>query len=60
MISVAIQRGDWVYVYGENNQQLCSLSGQLYGFTSTSVSIKRGNWIYVYDARGVQQSSYSC
>ena len=60
MIQTAVQRGDWVYVYGENGTQLFYQSGQLMGFTGTSVSIKRGDWIYVYDQNGNQTNYYSC
>ena len=57
MISTAIQRGSYVYVYDEDNRTLFSVNGELYGFTSTTVSVQRGS--YVYDERGRQISSYS-
>ena len=61
MISTAVQRGSWIYVYDERNNQCASISGdQLMGFTSTTVSVKRGSWIYVYDEKGSQMSSHYC
>ncbi len=59
-ISTAVQRGSWVYVYNEKGAYLTSLSGQLYGFTSSTVSVKRNNWVYVYDEHGGYVSSFSC
>ena len=41
MIQTAVQKGDWVYVYGENGNRLFTQFGQLMGFTGTSVSIKK-------------------
>lgn len=58
MISVAIQRGSYIYVYDEKNRQLYSKYGELAGFTSSSVSIRRGNYIYTYDIKGNQISSH--
>ena len=61
MISTAVQRGSWIYVYDERNNQCASISGeQLMEFTSTTVSVKRGSWIYVYDEKGSQMSSHYC
>lgn len=57
MITVAVQRGSYVYVYGEGNKQLFSKDGTLYGYTSTTVSVRRGNIVYTYDTRGIQISS---
>ena len=59
-ISTAVQRGSWVYVYGEKGQQLTSIAGELHGFTGSSVSVKRGNWVYVYDEHGHQQGTFPC
>ncbi|MBR2195645.1 MAG: hypothetical protein IJ911_08520 [Salinivirgaceae bacterium] len=60
MIGSAIQKGDWIYVYDEKGSQLCSMTGQLQGYTGTSFSVKKNGWIYVYDERGSQLSSHSC
>lgn len=60
MIQTAVQKGDWVYVYGENGNRLFTQFGQLMGFTGTSVSIKKGSWIYVYDQKGNRTNTYSC
>lgn len=57
MITVAVQRGSYVYVYGEGNKHLFSKDGTLYGYTSTTVSVRRGNVVYTYDTRGIQISS---
>lgn len=58
MITTAIQRGSFVYVYGEKNRQLYSKPGQLAGFTGSTVSVKKGNFIYVYDEKGRQIGSH--
>ncbi len=58
MIETAIQRGKYVYVYGNGNHLLFSRFGELYGFTSTTVSVKNGKYVYTYDARGSQKSSH--
>lgn len=60
MISTAVQRGNFVYVYNERNSQTASIAGELYGFTSTTVSVKRGDFVYVYNERGSQVSSHFC
>lgn len=57
-ISTAVQRGGFVYVYGDRGAVLCTIpSGSqvgdgLKGFTSSSVSVKRGSFVYVYNERG--------
>ncbi len=56
-IHLAVQRGNMVYVYGEQNRQLFSQLGELHGYTGSSVSIRRANMIYTYDASGVQVSA---
>ena len=56
-IQFAVQRGNMVYVYGEQNQQLFAQLGQLHGYTGFSVSIRRENMIFTYDARGSQVSA---
>lgn len=59
MITLAVEKNDWVYVY-DGNRKLCSIplgSGTLYSFTATSVSIKKNGWIYTYDEKGRKISS---
>ena len=56
MISLAIEKGSFIYVYDERNRQVCTLSGTLVGYTSTTVSVKRGGFIYTYDQNGRQIS----
>jgi hypothetical protein len=55
-IGNAVQRGNYVYVYDEKGQQLCTIpAGQgLTGYTSSSVNIKNGNYIYTYNEKGQQ------
>ncbi len=60
MIGTAVQRGNYVYVYDERGSQLCTISGELHGFTGSTVSVKRGNYIYVCDERGGQKSTFPC
>ncbi len=57
MITVAVQKGNSVYVYGENNQLMFMKLGELYGFTSTTVSVKIGIAVYTYNDRGMQIST---
>ncbi|MCF0217018.1 MAG: hypothetical protein HUK21_11170 [Fibrobacteraceae bacterium] len=59
MISTAVQRGNFVYVYNEKNSPIKTISGELHGFTSTTVSVKRGSFIYVYDEKGSQIATHS-
>lgn len=60
MIVVAVQRGYNVFVYGEQNRQLCMIptgtghSDGLVGYTSQSVSVRRGSNIFTYNANGNQ------
>ena len=58
MIQSAIQRGNYVYVYNEKNQQIFSQSGTLQGYTSTSVSVKNGNYVSVYNDKGQKIASH--
>lgn len=58
MITAAIQRGNYVYVYGEGGHSLFSSFGELQGYTSGSVSVRRGDYIYVYNEKGGLISSY--
>lgn len=60
MISVAVQRGTYVYAYDERNAQIACQSGELYGFTSTTFSVKRGNYIYTYNDKNSQISCQPC
>lgn len=57
MISVAIQRGNYVYVYDEKNHQIASQYGELCGYTGSTFSVKRNNYIYTYDEKNHQISS---
>ena len=59
MISVAVQKGNTVYVYGELNQVLFTKSGTLHGYTGGSVSVLNGNTIYTYNEKGSTLSSHS-
>ncbi len=60
MIVVAVQRGTMVYVYGERNQLLFCMGGELTGYTATSVSIKKGNAIYTYSDENQLISTHMC
>lgn len=57
-ITTAVQRGGFIYVYGERGAVLCTIpSGSqsndgLKGFTSSTVSVRRGSFVYVYNERG--------
>ena len=42
MIETAIQKGSYVYVYGQGNRTLFSCPGELHGFTSATVSVREG------------------
>lgn len=59
-IGNAVQRGSWVHVYKDKNQQLFVQSAGngpgdgLKGYTSHSVNIQRGSWIYSYNEKGGQ------
>lgn len=60
MITTAVQRGNYVYVYGDKDNVLFNAPGTLQGYTSGSVSIKRADYVYVYDAKGhITASHYS-
>ena len=64
-IANAVQRGSFVYVYNEKNQQLCALSAGsgpndgLKGYTGSSVNIKRGGTIYTFNEKGTQTGATS-
>jgi len=55
MIANVIERGDYAYVYNENNKQIgtimtSSKTGEgLKGYTNNRINIKRGNIIYTYN-----------
>lgn len=57
-ISTAIQKGDYVSVYDENNRELFSRYGKLKGYTGTTVSIKDNSSIHVYNIEGRVVSSH--
>lgn len=59
-ISVAVQKGNSVYVYDESNRTLFIKSGELHGYTSTTVSVRRGKSVYTFDERGCTKSIRSC
>lgn len=52
MITSAVQKGKYAYVYVDNDRYLFMVYGELYGFTGTSVSVRKGNYIHVYNERG--------
>ncbi len=59
MISTAVQRGSYVYVYKDKNSSF-SIQGTLHGYTGSTVSVKRGNYVYTYDEKGkIISSTYS-
>ena len=58
MITTAVQRGNYVYVYDERNCQVASQYGQLQGYTGSTFSVKRDNYVYTYDEHNCQISSY--
>ena len=57
MITLAVERGGFVYVYGDGNRQIASQAGSLHGYTSTTFSVKRDGYVYTYDERNHQISS---
>ena len=63
MISTAIEKGSFVYVYDDKNYQCACISkgsdGELMGFTLTTVSVRKGHFVYVYDEKGHQKSCHS-
>ncbi|MFO0417002.1 MAG: hypothetical protein ACK5Y6_06915 [Pseudomonadota bacterium] len=62
-IANAVQRGPWIYVYDEKNQQIFTKpagSGPndgLKGYTNSSVNIQNGSWIYTYNQKGQQTAA---
>jgi hypothetical protein len=48
-------RGQWLYVYGENNKQLCtttiSSDASLEGFGSGFYVIRQGQWLYTKNSK---------
>ena len=59
MISVAIQKGNFVYVKNEKNSQTACITGELMGYTSSTITVKRGNFAYTFDEKGSQKSCNS-
>ena len=59
-IGNAVERGGYVYVYDEKNDQIFSIpagneSGDgLTGYTQSRVNVRRGAYIYSYDEKGQQ------
>ncbi len=59
MISLAIQKGNFVYVYNEKKCQTACLTGELLGFTSITVTVRKGNFAYTFDEKGNQKACKS-
>ena len=59
-IGMSQQKGDWVYVYDENNHHLWSRTGELHGYTSSTVTIKRDGWLFMYNEKNIQTGSRCC
>lgn len=59
MISLAIQRGNSVFVYNEKNNLLFCQIGILSGYTSNTVSIKKGRAVYTYNEKGALISTHT-
>ncbi|TKX32583.1 hypothetical protein [Campylobacter aviculae] len=60
MITLAIKKGTWVYVYSGEKQLYsiyCDKDDEIMGFTGFSVSIKKGKFIHTYDEKGHEVSS---
>lgn len=60
MISVAVQKGSYVFVYNENNLHILTKNGELAGYTSSSFSVKNGNIVYTFNEKGMIISQHSC
>lgn len=58
-ITNAVERGTFVYVYGDKGKQLFVKPGQLHGFTSASIVVRKGGWLYTYDEKGRQIATTS-
>ncbi|MBQ7276558.1 MAG: hypothetical protein IJS58_04835 [Bacilli bacterium] len=52
MITVAIQKGNYVQIFNEKNYLIKNVYGTLYGYTANTYSIRKGNYIYTYDEKG--------
>lgn len=59
-IGMAQQKGNWVYVYDENNRELWSRTGELHGYTSSTVTIKRDGWLFMYNEKNQETGSRFC
>jgi hypothetical protein len=57
-ISLAVQRGNTVFVYGEQGQMLSTIMGGtepqdgVLGYTSSTVTVRRGNTLFIYNEKG--------
>lgn len=56
-ITTAIQYGQFVRVYDENNHERWSITGDLQNYTGNTVTIRSGNMLYVYDENGREKFS---
>ena len=56
MISVAVQKGNYVYVFDEKNHQIAVKFGELHGFTGATYSIKKDRHVYTFDEKNHQIS----
>lgn len=59
-IGMAQQKGNWVVAYDENNRELWTRSGELYGYTSSTVTIKREGWLVMYNEKNQETGCRSC
>ena len=62
MISIAVQKGNWVSIYDENGRLTATVDAPtghiLSGYTSTTVSIRDGSYVTVYNEKGRRISSF--
>lgn len=50
MITTAVQKGDYVYVYNERQATIANVYGKLVGYTGSTYSIKKSDgYIYTYN-----------
>ena len=52
MIGSAQQKGSTIYVYDESGRILCTKSGELVGFTSSTFTVRQSHTLYTYDEKG--------
>lgn len=50
IISVAIQKGNYVVVFDDKKQFVAQVYGELYGYTETTYSVKKGKYVVTYDS----------